>query len=397
MSPNVPMQSLLDAEGAIDPARDPNIDPKVLLRIYDHMLLLRALDGRMMNLQRQGRIGFYGTALGEEASTLGSAAAVRDTDWVFPALRQGGVLLYRGFPLEAFIAQLIGNSGDVLNGHQMPCHYADRGVNVVAWSSCIATQLPHAVGMAWAARHRKSDDIAVAYLGDGATSSPDFHAAMNFAGVWKAPVVFVCHNNHWAISVPVEAQTAVKEIVRKAARALTGADGATFVLRDNGHCYYADEDAIEPLWKGKRFPMGLCISGWVMLNCQPTTIEDIYSDPRIPADAYRPTFVKSLAMVPIRTRSPSTRAPAPARMSRASAWRTSMPISSSTCSDCRCTASIWSSERIRDGSSVSWGWRRFRSRPMSPMPWPRPSVTFTAFAKRKHDHQDCRALESDCG
>lgn len=97
---------------------------------------------------------------------------------------------------------------------------------------------------------------------------------------------------------------AVQRIVRKAARELTGADGATFVLRDNGQCYYADEDAIEPLWKGKRFPMGLCISGWVMLNCQSTTIEDIYADPRIPTEAYRPTFVKSLAMVPIRTESP---------------------------------------------------------------------------------------------
>ena len=208
--------SLLEPDGTIDPARDPGIDPAVLTRVYEHMLLLRALDGRMMNLQRQGRIGFYGTALGEEAATLASAAAVRDTDWVFPALRQGGVLLWRGFPLEAFIAQLIGNTGDVLNGHQMPCHYADRGVNVVAWSSVIGTQLPHAVGMAWAARHKGRDDIAVAYLGDGATSSADFHAAMNFAGVWKAPVVFVCQNNQWAISVPVEAQTAVVELVRKA-------------------------------------------------------------------------------------------------------------------------------------------------------------------------------------
>jgi pyruvate dehydrogenase E1 component alpha subunit/2-oxoisovalerate dehydrogenase E1 component alpha subunit len=193
-----------------------SLTPETAVRIYEHMLLLRALDGRMMSLQRQGRIGFYGTALGEEAATLGSIAAARDTDWVFPALRQGGALLWRGFPLEAFVAQLIGNTGDVLNGHQMPCHYADRGVNVVAWSSCIATQLPHAVGMAFAARYKGKDDVALAYLGDGATSSPDFHAAMNFAGVWKAPVVFVCQNNHWAISVPVEVQTAVKELVRKA-------------------------------------------------------------------------------------------------------------------------------------------------------------------------------------
>lgn len=96
----------------------------------------------------------------------------------------------------------------------------------------------------------------------------------------------------------------VMKIVRTAARKLTGADGATFVLRDGNLCYYADEDAISPLWKGSRFPMDICISGWAMLNRQPAVIEDIYADRRIPADAYRPTFVKSLAMVPIRTIDP---------------------------------------------------------------------------------------------
>ncbi|TAL28731.1 MAG: PAS domain S-box protein [Alphaproteobacteria bacterium] len=96
----------------------------------------------------------------------------------------------------------------------------------------------------------------------------------------------------------------VMEIVRSAARRLTGADGATFVLRDGDKCFYADEDAIEPLWKGQRFPMTACISGWAMLNAKPAVIEDIYKDPRIPADAYRPTFVKSLAMVPIRQQAP---------------------------------------------------------------------------------------------
>lgn len=97
---------------------------------------------------------------------------------------------------------------------------------------------------------------------------------------------------------------AVMDIVRHAARELTGADGATFVLRDNGKCFYAEEDAISPLWKGQRFPMSACISGWVMINRQPAVIEDIFADPRIPADAYRPTFVRSLAMVPIRTLDP---------------------------------------------------------------------------------------------
>lgn len=96
----------------------------------------------------------------------------------------------------------------------------------------------------------------------------------------------------------------VMAVVRTAARQLTGADGATFVLRDDGRCYYADEDAIEPLWKGQRFPMDACISGWAMLHGEAVAISDIYADPRVPADAYRPTFVKSLVMVPIRTAAP---------------------------------------------------------------------------------------------
>ena len=97
---------------------------------------------------------------------------------------------------------------------------------------------------------------------------------------------------------------AIQQIVRQAARKLTGADGATFVLRDGDKCFYADEDAIAPLWKGMRFPLSACISGWAMLNARAAVIEDIYADARIPADAYRPTFVKSLAMVPIRTSAP---------------------------------------------------------------------------------------------
>jgi signal transduction histidine kinase len=96
----------------------------------------------------------------------------------------------------------------------------------------------------------------------------------------------------------------VQSIVRTAARALNGADGATFVLRDGNLCFYADEDAVSPLWKGQRFPMRSCISGWAMLNRRPASIPDIYEDPRIPVDAYRPTFVKSLVMVPIRKENP---------------------------------------------------------------------------------------------
>jgi signal transduction histidine kinase len=96
----------------------------------------------------------------------------------------------------------------------------------------------------------------------------------------------------------------IAQIVRRAARDLNGADGATFVLQDNGHCYYFEENAIEPLWKGQRFPMSNCVSGWVMNNAQTAVIPDIYADPRVPHEAYRPTFVKSMVMVPIRKSNP---------------------------------------------------------------------------------------------
>lgn len=105
------------------------------------------------------------------------------------------------------------------------------------------------------------------------------------------------------LSLARDLQT-VTRIVRTVARELTGADGATFILRDNGRCHYVDEDAIGPLWKGQRFPMSACVSGWAMLNRRPAVIPDIFDDPRVPVDAYRPTFVKSLVMVPIRAEEP---------------------------------------------------------------------------------------------
>src|SRR5262249_12138919 len=107
-------------------------------------------------------------------------------------------------------------SGDVLIGRQMPCHFSDRRVNVVAWSSVIGTQLVHAMGAAWAAKAQKRDDVMMGYMGDGASSSSDFHAAANFAGVMKMPVVFFCQNNQWAISVPLSKQTASSSIAIKA-------------------------------------------------------------------------------------------------------------------------------------------------------------------------------------
>jgi len=189
---------------------------ETLLRLYREMVRLRLLDERMMTLQRQGRVGFYGACTGQEAATLASAIALDPGDWIFPALREGGAMLLRGFPLVPYLCQVFGNSGDETKGRQMPSHMASKSVNQVSWSSCIGTQLPQAVGAAMAARIRGDRTVVAAYLGDGATSEGDFHVAMNFAGVFKAPVVFVCQNNHWAISVPVSRQTASASIAVKA-------------------------------------------------------------------------------------------------------------------------------------------------------------------------------------
>lgn len=194
----------------------PDLEEGDLLALYRHMLLVRLLDERMVALQRQGRIGFYGEARGEEAAVIGSAYALEAEDWIYPALRQGGAALLRGYPLRTYVSQLMGNAEDVMKGHMQPCHYASRKVNHVSWSSCIANQLPSAVGTAWAMKYLSHRHVVMAYLGDGATSASDFHVAMNFAGVFETPVVFLCQNNHWSISVPVHRQTATDVLAVKA-------------------------------------------------------------------------------------------------------------------------------------------------------------------------------------
>jgi pyruvate dehydrogenase E1 component alpha subunit/2-oxoisovalerate dehydrogenase E1 component alpha subunit len=125
-------------------------------------------------------------------------------------------MLVRGFPLEKYLAQVFGNELDVHKGRNMPSHMAAREVNQVSWSSCIGPQIPQAVGAAWAAKLRGDRVVTVGFMGDGATSQPDFHNAMNFAAVFQTPCVLVCQNNHWSISVPTSRQTASNTIAVKA-------------------------------------------------------------------------------------------------------------------------------------------------------------------------------------
>jgi pyruvate dehydrogenase E1 component alpha subunit len=180
------------------------------------MVLNRALDERMVTLQRQGRIGFYIGSIGEEAAVFGAVAAMEETDWLFPCYREHGAALLRGMPLATFLCDLLGNAGDLMKGRQMPCHEAWRPGRYASISSPISTQISHATGAAWAARIKGHDMVALTWFGEGGTSAADFHTGLNFAAVRKIPVVFVCRNNGWAISVPRERQTGSETIAQKA-------------------------------------------------------------------------------------------------------------------------------------------------------------------------------------
>jgi len=190
---------------------------ETLVAAYRWMALARTLDARMQALQRQGRVGFYGAATGQEAVNVGAGLVSRAEDWVFPGLREQLVALVRGFPLEEYAHHLFADDRDAGRGRNMPCHPTARGVHYVSMSSVIGTQIDHAVGAAYALRYRHQAGAVLAFFGDGATSSNDFHAGLNFGGVFGLPVVFCCTNNQWAISVPVSRQTAARSLASKAA------------------------------------------------------------------------------------------------------------------------------------------------------------------------------------
>jgi pyruvate dehydrogenase E1 component alpha subunit len=207
---------VLREDGSVDPAADPGLSRAEAERLYRGMMLERILDNRMLALQRQGRIGFYGPSIGQEAAIVGAAMAMEVGDWIVPQYREPGAALARGMPLKDLICQFMTNSGDPAKGRQMPCHYVYRKGNYLSISSPVGTQIPHAMGIAWGMKLRKTRDAVLVYFGDGATSTPDFHVSMNFAGVFGVPCVFFCNNNQWAISLPVSRQTASATLAEKA-------------------------------------------------------------------------------------------------------------------------------------------------------------------------------------
>src|SRR5215510_6244880 len=209
IEPQFPIErlSILDSEGNLDASLEPKLSPAELQRLYRGMLLGRRLDERMLRLQRQGRIGTFAPIKGQEASQIGSVATLQPTDWMVPSFRETAAMLWRGWPIDRILLFFAG----YLEGGRPGPDQHDLPITIP-----VATQLPHAVGIAYAAQYKGHDAVVMAFCGDGATSEGDFHEALNFAGVWHVPVVFVIQNNQWAISVPLKKQTHSKTIAQKA-------------------------------------------------------------------------------------------------------------------------------------------------------------------------------------
>ena len=198
--------SILDPEGNVDKSMEPELDNAMLERLYRTMVLTRMYDDKALKLQRQGRMLTYGSSLGQEATAIGSALAMKPDDWFFPAFREHGVQIARGIPMKLLYIYWMGSEDANM---WLPA----RNFMI---SIPVSTQVLHAVGAAWAAKIQKQNIASVVYFGDGATSEGDFHEGMNFAGVFRTPTVFICQNNQYAISLPREKQTASKTLAQKA-------------------------------------------------------------------------------------------------------------------------------------------------------------------------------------
>jgi len=211
-----PMYRVMGLDGHVEPGAElPDLSVETWHKFHTIMLQLRAADDVFMSAQRQGRVSFYMASTGEEAMHVGSAAALSPSDVVFGQYRELGVLFYRGFPMQGLADQLVANEDDYGSARQMGVHVGSKEHNFFTISSPLATQLPQAVGAAYALKHRRglegagsaaADSVAVAYIGEGAASEGDAYVAMNFAATLDLPVVFFVRNNGYAISTPAREQ-----------------------------------------------------------------------------------------------------------------------------------------------------------------------------------------------
>lgn len=191
---------VLDMEGNALGPWAPHLSPDFMRRALNHMLLTRAFDERMHRAQRQGKTSFYMQSLGEEAISVAAGMALSPDDMCFPSYRQQGLLIAREYPLVDMMHQIYSNARDPLKGRQLPIMYSSKQAGFFTISGNLATQLPQAVGWSMASAYSGDVRIAAAWVGDGATAEGDFHSAMTFASVYRAPVIINVTNNQWAIS-----------------------------------------------------------------------------------------------------------------------------------------------------------------------------------------------------
>ena len=199
--------------------RQLGLSDEEILRMYEIMILARAFDDRTSILVRQNKIKFTVSGQGHEAAQVGAAfTLVPGRDWVLPYYRDIGVVLTLGMSLRELMLGEFGKAADPNSGgRQMPKHWGCSRLRIVSQSSPVATQLPHACGLAWAMRLRREEGFVWVSFGDGVASKGDFHEALNFAGIHKLPVVFFCENNYYAISVPFSKQSPVPSVADRAA------------------------------------------------------------------------------------------------------------------------------------------------------------------------------------
>jgi 2-oxoisovalerate dehydrogenase E1 component alpha subunit len=213
----IPTFQVLKQDGTLHKgAKTPALKKETALRIYRTMVFTRVLDERMLAAQRQGRLSFYMQCIGEEAAVIGSAAALDEDDMIMAQYREQGALAYRGFTTDEFMNQLFGNEMDYGKGRQMPVHYGSAKLHYMTVSSPLATQIPQATGYAYGQKLAGDGKCTIVYFGEGAASEGDFHAALNMAAVHRAPVIFLCRNNGYAISTPAAEQFAADGVAPRA-------------------------------------------------------------------------------------------------------------------------------------------------------------------------------------
>jgi pyruvate dehydrogenase E1 component alpha subunit len=236
-----PMVQIMDSEGVLDEKKRPaELTDEVVKSLYEKIIFVRMANERALKMQRQGRMGTYASIEGEEAAQIGSEFAIKPTDWIVPAFREHAAMWAHGVPMDLIFQYWRGSE----NGS---CH--PEGVKVLPVSIPVGSQMLHAVGISWASKMRKENDIALTYFGDGATSEGDFHEAMNFAGVYKTPTIFICQNNQYAISTPAKIQTASKTIAQKALA--YGFPGIIVDGNDLFAMYAVTKEAVERARKGE--------------------------------------------------------------------------------------------------------------------------------------------------